>query len=218
MHQCSLSLFFRIPFFMSFLTQKKINHETRHVTEKSPWKSSRIIRDKCQPYIADLFEPETDWFLNHSNRFGNMTLVQKRSSSGHLPSNGLVTPCPFFHVYVHSSLSMSVLPCLCPFFHVYVHSSILCSVIPWFSIQGLVIASVKDMNRPPDKISPAQVGSLGLTGVIWARYSLVIIPKNWLSFSVNCFVALSNFYQLYRVYSHQQSTQIEGKWMWIVSI
>lgn len=84
--------------------------------------------------------------------------------------------------------------------------------MPWFSIQGLVIASVKDMNRPADKISPAQVGSLGLTGVIWARYSLVIIPKNWLSFSVNCFVALSNFYQLSRVYSHQQSQiQIEGK-------
>ena len=70
---------------------------------------------------------------------------------------------------------------------------------------GLVIGSIADIGRPADKISPSQTAALAATGVIWSRYSLVIIPKNWSLFSVNVFVAFTNLYQLYRVYQYRNS-------------
>lgn len=36
------------------------------------------------------------------------------------------------------------------------------------------------------------------TGIIWSRYSLVIIPKNYSLFSVNLFVALTQSIQVMR--------------------
>ncbi|CAH1101880.1 unnamed protein product [Psylliodes chrysocephalus] len=68
---------------------------------------------------------------------------------------------------------------------------------------GLVIAGIADLKRPADKISPSQCGALLVTGLIWSRYSLVIIPKNWSLFSVNMFVALTQGYQLSRAVSAQ---------------
>ncbi|XP_059621016.1 mitochondrial pyruvate carrier 2-like [Phlebotomus argentipes] len=65
---------------------------------------------------------------------------------------------------------------------------------------GLVIAGLSDLARPADQLSVAQSGSLCATGIIWSRYSLVIIPKNWGLFSVNLFVALSSSVQLTRAY------------------
>ncbi|VEN54012.1 unnamed protein product [Callosobruchus maculatus] len=69
---------------------------------------------------------------------------------------------------------------------------------------GLVIAGIADLQRPADKISVSQCGALLATGVIWSRYSLVIIPKNYSLFSVNVFVALTQCYQMYRAISYQQ--------------
>ncbi|XP_018567962.1 mitochondrial pyruvate carrier 2 [Anoplophora glabripennis] len=69
---------------------------------------------------------------------------------------------------------------------------------------GLVIAGIADLTRPADTISPAQTTALAATGVIWSRYSLVIIPKNYSLFSVNVFVAITQLYQLYRAVSYQQ--------------
>ncbi|XP_055692259.1 mitochondrial pyruvate carrier 2-like [Lutzomyia longipalpis] len=69
---------------------------------------------------------------------------------------------------------------------------------------GLVIAGLSDLARPADQLSVAQSGSLCATGIIWSRYSLVIIPKNWGLFSVNLFVALSSSVQLLRAYMYQQ--------------
>lgn len=40
---------------------------------------------------------------------------------------------------------------------------------------------------------------------IWARYSLVIIPKNWALFAVNFFVGLSGSFQLAKVVRYQRS-------------
>lgn len=60
------------------------------------------------------------------------------------------------------------------------------------------MAGIADLTRPADKISPAQTAALAATGVIWSRYSLVIIPKNYSLFSVNVFVAFTQLYQLYR--------------------
>lgn len=64
--------------------------------------------------------------------------------------------------------------------------------------QGLVIAGIGDLARPAEKLSMAQSGALSATGVIWSRYSLVIIPKNWGLFGVNVFVALTSIYQFSR--------------------
>ena len=71
--------------------------------------------------------------------------------------------------------------------------------------QGLVIASISDIARPADKISASQTAALAATGVIWSRYSMVIIPKNYNLFSVNVFVAVTNLYQLFRVQQHRRA-------------
>ncbi|KAK3583907.1 hypothetical protein CHS0354_033684 [Potamilus streckersoni] len=70
---------------------------------------------------------------------------------------------------------------------------------------ALVIAGLGDIKRPAEKLSPAQSTALALTGCIWARYSLVIIPKNWSLFTVNVFVGLTGFYQLFRIYNYRRS-------------
>ncbi|GBN84891.1 Mitochondrial pyruvate carrier 2 [Araneus ventricosus] len=69
----------------------------------------------------------------------------------------------------------------------------------------LVIAGIGDMARPADKLSPGQSTALAATGIIWSRYSMVIIPKNYSLFSVNIFVGLTGLYQLLRIYRHRQS-------------
>ncbi|TGZ71779.1 hypothetical protein CRM22_002478 [Opisthorchis felineus] len=70
---------------------------------------------------------------------------------------------------------------------------------------ALVIAGIRDMGRPVEKVSTFQSSALALTGLIWSRYSLVIIPKNWNLFSVNIFVAATGLYQLGRKALHEHS-------------
>ncbi|XP_018324012.1 mitochondrial pyruvate carrier 2-like [Agrilus planipennis] len=69
---------------------------------------------------------------------------------------------------------------------------------------GLVIAGLNDLRRPADKLSISQSSALLATGLIWSRYSLVIIPKNWSLFSVNVFVAGTQLYQVIRAVRYQQ--------------
>lgn len=71
-------------------------------------------------------------------------------------------------------------------------------------LQSLVIAGLGDLSRPANQLSLGQSGSLLATGLIWSRYSLVIIPKNYSLFSVNVFVALTQIIQLYRAYDYSQ--------------
>uniref|UniRef100_UPI00358E458A mitochondrial pyruvate carrier 2-like n=1 Tax=Myxine glutinosa TaxID=7769 RepID=UPI00358E458A len=70
---------------------------------------------------------------------------------------------------------------------------------------GLVIAGLADLARPADKLSAAQSGVLTATGVVWSRYSLVIIPINYNLFAVNCFLACAGGTQLTRIWRHNQS-------------
>lgn len=72
---------------------------------------------------------------------------------------------------------------------------------------GLVIAGIGDLTRPADKLSISQSSALAATGLIWSRYSLVIIPKNWSLFSVNVFVAGTSIYQLSRAYLYQKEQE-----------
>ncbi|XP_068757070.1 mitochondrial pyruvate carrier 2-like [Montipora capricornis] len=77
---------------------------------------------------------------------------------------------------------------------------------------GLVFAGIADLARPADKLSPSQSTALAATGLIWARYSMVIIPKNWLLFSVNIGLGLTGINQLCRIayyrYSHPELNEI----------
>lgn len=75
---------------------------------------------------------------------------------------------------------------------------------------GLVLAGLKDLQRPADQLSIGQCGSLAATGLIWSRYSLVIIPKNYSLFAVNVFVALTQCTQLYRAFMHQQGLKSQA--------
>lgn len=66
------------------------------------------------------------------------------------------------------------------------------------------MAGLNDLRRPADQLSVGQSCSLAATGIIWSRYSLVIIPKNYGLFSVNVFVALTQVVQLYRVFTFKK--------------
>uniref|UniRef100_A0A8C4F692 Mitochondrial pyruvate carrier n=1 Tax=Dicentrarchus labrax TaxID=13489 RepID=A0A8C4F692_DICLA len=72
---------------------------------------------------------------------------------------------------------------------------------------GLVVAGLADMTRPADKLSASQSGVLTATGLIWSRYSLVIIPKNWNLFCVNFFVGSAGASQLYRIWRFVEAEQ-----------
>lgn len=58
--------------------------------------------------------------------------------------------------------------------------------------------------------------SIFLTGVLYSRYAMVIVPKNYTLFSCNLFVAISNGIQLGRIFhyrqglAHQQEEQQEA--------
>ncbi|XP_074854398.1 mitochondrial pyruvate carrier 2 [Carettochelys insculpta] len=69
---------------------------------------------------------------------------------------------------------------------------------------GLVCAGMADMTRPAEKLSTAQSAVLMATGLIWSRYSLVIIPKNWGLFTVNFFVGCAGGSQLFRIWRYNQ--------------
>ncbi|KAI8967738.1 mitochondrial pyruvate carrier [Mycotypha africana] len=72
---------------------------------------------------------------------------------------------------------------------------------------ALVIAGIGDMQRPAEKLSLTQNISLMMTGLIWSRYSLVIIPKNYSLFAVNCFVFGTSAYQVARIFNWRQSEE-----------
>ncbi|XP_013189954.1 mitochondrial pyruvate carrier 2 isoform X1 [Amyelois transitella] len=74
---------------------------------------------------------------------------------------------------------------------------------------SLVLAGLGDLNRPVESLSIPQSISLAATGIVWSRYSLVIIPKNYSLFAVNVFVAMTSLYQIGRAIKYQQSKKQE---------
>lgn len=72
---------------------------------------------------------------------------------------------------------------------------------------ALVAAGIGDLQRPAEKLSISQSSALAATGTIWARYSLVIIPKNKSLFAVNLFVALTGYLQLARAANYKYNTK-----------
>lgn len=76
---------------------------------------------------------------------------------------------------------------------------------------ALVFAGLADMARPADKLSTSQSAVLTATGLVWSRYSLVIIPKNWNLFAVNFFVGAAGGSQLYRIWQHNREQKAKDK-------
>ncbi|SAM09686.1 hypothetical protein [Absidia glauca] len=76
---------------------------------------------------------------------------------------------------------------------------------------ALVIAGIGDLGRPAENLSLAQNGSLVATGLIWTRYSTVIIPKNWPLFAVNVFVAGTGLMQVCRIMNYRMSDEYKQK-------
>lgn len=70
---------------------------------------------------------------------------------------------------------------------------------------SLVIAGLKDLDRPVDKISGTQQFALMATGLIWTRWCTVIRPKNYLLASVNFFLGGVASYQVGRLYNWRRS-------------
>ncbi|KAK7027258.1 Mitochondrial pyruvate carrier 2 [Paramarasmius palmivorus] len=68
---------------------------------------------------------------------------------------------------------------------------------------GLVIAGLKDLERPADKLSVSQNLALTATGLIWVRWSLVITPVNYSLAAVNGFVGLTGLGQLARIANYR---------------
>jgi hypothetical protein len=60
------------------------------------------------------------------------------------------------------------------------------------------VNNLKDLNRPVEKISLAQMGALTFTGFVWTRYSFVIIPVNYNLAAVNFCLGLSSGWHLLR--------------------
>ncbi|XP_035250334.1 mitochondrial pyruvate carrier 2b [Anguilla anguilla] len=76
---------------------------------------------------------------------------------------------------------------------------------------GLVLAGLADLARPAEKLSTSQSAVLTATGLIWSRYSLVIIPKNWNLFAVNFFVGAAGSSQLFRIWRYKQELKAKEK-------
>lgn len=70
---------------------------------------------------------------------------------------------------------------------------------------ALVIAGLKDMQRPVEKVSGTQQAALMATGFIWTRWSMVIKPKNYLLGSVNLFLGSVAGYQVARLFNWRRS-------------
>ena len=70
---------------------------------------------------------------------------------------------------------------------------------------ALVIAGLADLARPAEKLSMRQSTALALTGFIWSRYSMVVIPRNWLLFAVNLFLGGTGLTQMSRVLVYNRS-------------
>ena len=62
----------------------------------------------------------------------------------------------------------------------------------------LSATNVLDFDRPVANISISQQIALCTTGLIWSRYAMVIIPKNWNLMLVNLTLASTGSYHLAR--------------------
>ncbi|UVC54233.1 light induced protein like protein [Theileria orientalis] len=68
------------------------------------------------------------------------------------------------------------------------------------------LANLSDINRPVELMSVPQQLAVSCTGLIWSRYSYVIIPRNYNLLSVNFAMGLTGLYHIGRIIRHKYST------------
>mmetsp|Transcript_998 Transcript_998/g.2063 ORF Transcript_998/g.2063 Transcript_998/m.2063 type:complete len:265 (-) Transcript_998:198-992(-) len=67
---------------------------------------------------------------------------------------------------------------------------------------GLSVANIMDYARPTEKVSTAEQIALCMTGMIWTRWSFVIVPVNVNLAVVNALLATTGWYHLGRKWIH----------------
>lgn len=78
--------------------------------------------------------------------------------------------------------------------------SVCCVVFFWAPTfkWAITFSNIGDLSKPADKISTNQQMAILLTGVLWTRYSFVVVPVNYNLAIANVFMAASAAYQLSR--------------------
>ena len=76
----------------------------------------------------------------------------------------------------------------------------------------LVFVGIGEWFRPAEKLSMKQNFSLMCTGLIWARYSMQILPKNYLLYSVNLMLGVVGIVQVGRISSYQVEKGVFPSW------
>ncbi|XP_047309145.1 mitochondrial pyruvate carrier 3-like [Impatiens glandulifera] len=74
---------------------------------------------------------------------------------------------------------------------------------------GISIANIADFKKPAEEVSYPQQAAVTLSGIIFSRYSTVIIPKNWNLVGVNMTMAATGIYQLTRKVRHDYFSKEE---------
>ncbi|XP_024928783.3 mitochondrial pyruvate carrier 4-like [Ziziphus jujuba] len=67
---------------------------------------------------------------------------------------------------------------------------------------GVTITNILGFSNPPEKVSYPQQTALTCNGLVWARYSTIITPKNWNLFSVSVGTSAIAICQLGRKIQH----------------
>ena len=62
----------------------------------------------------------------------------------------------------------------------------------------ITISNIGDLEKPAHLISANQQIAIFATGIIWSKYALSVVPKNYNLMIVNVFMALSAGMQLFR--------------------
>ena len=70
-------------------------------------------------------------------------------------------------------------------------------------------ANIADLHRPVEKMSLAQQGAVGTTGVIWSFYSLRITPVNYNLLVVNMVMACTSMWHVGRILTAPAPAQIK---------
>ncbi|CAM6082115.1 unnamed protein product [Calypogeia fissa] len=75
---------------------------------------------------------------------------------------------------------------------------------------GISFANIADFSKPPETVSYPYQSAMAGSALIWCRYSMVIMPKNYNLLAVNTLMIITSSYQLYCKISHGKEQQIAG--------
>ncbi|CDF40194.1 Brain protein 44-like protein (synonym of apoptosis-regulating basic protein) [Chondrus crispus] len=65
---------------------------------------------------------------------------------------------------------------------------------------GISLAALKDMTKPPEKVSPNMTAALCVYSLLFMRFAIKVQPRNMLLFACHATNETVQLYQLQRVY------------------